>query len=226
MSIPLWRSRTGLRYYLFHGIALSLLLVVLALGACVWSVYSTGNRPLAADARADAAVVLGAAAWDKRPSPVFQERINHAIALYQSHRVEKLVFTGGTPKQGFMTEAQVGRRYAIKQGVPARDILFENTSRDTYQNLINIKPLLREHDIQSVIIVSDPYHLARAAAIADDLGINAQTSGTPTSRYSESRNILLAQKRACCVENARKVSNLAALFALQARFCPQNLARG
>ena len=143
---------------------------------------------LAADARADAAVVLGAAAWDKRPSPVFQERINHAIALYQSHRVEKLVFTGGTPKQGFMTEAQVGRRYAIKQGVPARDILFENTSRDTYQNLINIKPLLREHDIQSVIIVSDPYHLARAAAIADDLGINAQTSGTPTSRYSESRN--------------------------------------
>lgn len=188
MSIPLWRSRTGLRYYLFHGIALSLLLVALALGACVWSVYSTGNRPLAADARADAAVVLGAAAWDKRPSPVFQERINHAIALYQSHRVEKLVFTGGTPKQGFMTEAQVGRRYAIKQGVPARDILFENTSRDTYQNLVNIKPLLREHDIQSVIIVSDPYHLARAAAIADDLGINAQTSGTPTSRYSESRN--------------------------------------
>ena len=143
---------------------------------------------MAADARADAAVVLGAAAWDKRPSPVFQERINHAIALYQSHRVEKLVFTGGTPKQGFMTEAQVGRRYAIKQGVPARDILFENTSRDTYQNLVNIKPLLREHDIQSVIIVSDPYHLARAAAIADDIGINAQTSGTPTSRYSESRN--------------------------------------
>ena len=81
MSIPLWRSRTGLRYYLFHGIALSLLLVVLALGACVWSVYSTGNRPLAADTHADAAVVLGAAAWDKRPSPVFQERSSHGIAL-------------------------------------------------------------------------------------------------------------------------------------------------
>ncbi|HRL34927.1 MAG TPA: hypothetical protein PLK27_09205, partial [Neisseria sp.] len=61
MSIPLWRSRTGLRYYLFHGIALSLLLVALALGACVWSVYSTGNRPLAADARADAAVFCGIA---------------------------------------------------------------------------------------------------------------------------------------------------------------------
>lgn len=187
MRIPLLHSRNGLRYYLLRGIGLSLLVVMVLFGLCALKVYRTGNHQLSADFHADAAVVLGAAAWDKRPSPVFQERINHAIALYQSGRVGKLVFTGGTPKKGFMTEAEVGRRYAIKQGVPARDIYFENTSRDTYQNLLNIKPLLREHDIGSIVIVTDPYHTARAAVIAADLGLNADISGTPTSRYSESR---------------------------------------
>ncbi|OSI08501.1 YdcF family protein [Neisseria zoodegmatis] len=187
MSIPIFRSRNGLRYHLLHGIMLSLLLVLFSFACCIWSVYHTGNQTLPAGVRADAAVVLGAAAWDKRPSPVFQERINHAIALYQSKRVEKLVFTGGTPKKGFMTEAEVGRRYAIKQGVPAHDILFENTSRNTYDNLYNIVPLLRDHGIRTIIIVSDPYHTARAAAIAKDLELNAAVSGTPTSRYTASQ---------------------------------------
>lgn len=187
MRTPALRSRNGLRYHLLHGLVLSLLLVVFAFACCVWLVYRTGNQTLPAYARADAAVVLGAAAWDKRPSPVFQERINHGIALYQSGRVAKLVFTGGSPKEGFMTEAEVGRRYAIKQGVPARDILFENKSRSTYENLYNIRPILRTNGIASIIIVSDPYHTARAAVIARDLDLDAETSGTPTSRYSESR---------------------------------------
>ncbi|WP_373741930.1 YdcF family protein [Neisseria sp.] len=183
--MSLLKSRNGLRYYLLRGIAISILLVAAAFAVCVWRVYQTGNRTLPAGYRADAAVVLGAAAWDKQPSPVFRERINHAIALYQGRRVGKLIFTGGTPKKGFMTEAEVGRRYAVRQGVPARDILFENTSRTTYQNLQNIRPLLREHGIGSIVIVTDPYHTARAAAIARDLGLNAETSGTPTTRFRE-----------------------------------------
>ncbi|EGV36583.1 Periplasmic protein [Neisseria weaveri] len=188
MNISIFRSRSGLRYYLIRGVALSLCTVLLAFAGCVWSVYRTGKQTLPPSVRADAAVVLGAAAWDKRPSPVFRERINHAIALYQSGQVGKLVFTGGSPKKGFMTEAQVGRRYALKQGIPAHDIFFENTSRDTYQNLYNIQPLLRMHSIDSIIIVSDPYHLARAQAIAEDLGLKAQISATPTSRYIDTAN--------------------------------------
>lgn len=187
MSSRIYRSRNGLRYHLLNGFLLSLLLVVFTFSCCVWLVYRTGNETLPADVHADAAVVLGAAAWDKRPSPVFQERINHAITLYQSGRVDKLVFTGGTPKKGFMTEAEVGRRYAIKQGVPPNRILFESTSRNTYENLLNIRPLLRANDIDTIIIVSDPYHTARAAVIAKDLGMDAKTSGTPTSRYTQAQ---------------------------------------
>ncbi|MGN7073210.1 YdcF family protein, partial [Neisseria sp. P0001.S004] len=136
--ISLLKSRNGLRYYLFRGLALSVLLVCGIFLSGTWQIYRTGLQTLPKDAHADAAVVLGAAAWDKRPSPVFRERINHAITLYQSHRVGKIIFTGGTPKKGFMTEAEVGRRYALKQGIPAHNILFENTSRNTYENLRNI----------------------------------------------------------------------------------------
>lgn len=192
----LFHSRSGLRYYLLRGIALSILLIAALFSMSVWQVHRTGNTPLPPDARADAAVVLGAAAWDKRPSPVFRERINHAITLYQDQRVDKIVFTGGTPKKGYMTEAEVGRRYAIKQGIPARNILFENTSRNTYENIRNIRPLLRPNGIRSVIIVSDPYHLARAQAIARDFDIRAQVSATPTTLLGrgESRSRFLMQE--------------------------------
>lgn len=178
------KNRKSLLRYFFFGIFASLLLPALLMGYCIYDVYRTGNAQ-PADQRADAAVVLGAAAWGNNPSPVFRERINHAITLYQTDKVRKLVFTGGTPKKGYMTEAEVGRRYALKQGIPKNDILFENTSRDTFQNLQNIRKLLRDNDIDTVILVSDPYHLARARAMATDLGIAAETSGTPTSRFTD-----------------------------------------
>lgn len=177
-------SRAALRY-LFYGLALSVLLVSAAFLSVVWEVYSTGKQRLPSYFHADAAVVLGAAAWDKRPSPVFRERINHAITLFQSQRVDKIAFTGGTPKKGYMTEAEVGRRYALKQGVPPQKILLENTSRNTYENLRNIRPVLQANGIERIVIVSDPYHLARAAAMAEDLGIEAEVSATPTTLYSE-----------------------------------------
>lgn len=183
-----WRQHTSIWGYGWRGIKLSVLLICLMLALCFVDVYRQAKLPDRVLLKADAAVVLGAAAWDKRPSPVFRERINHALTLYQSHRVNKLIFTGGTPKQGFMTEAEVGRRYALQQGVPATDIYFENTSRDTYQNLLNIKPILRDHNLHTLIIVSDPYHMARATAIARDLHLNAQGSPTPTSRFNQSQN--------------------------------------
>ncbi|MCP1660089.1 YdcF family protein [Neisseria perflava] len=200
--LRLFHSKSGLRYYLLRGLALSILLIAAAFAATVWQVYRTGQRTLPLGEHADAAVVLGAAAWDKRPSPVFRERINHAITLYQSHRVDKIVFTGGTPKKGYMTEAEVGRRYALKQGIPAKDILFENTSRSTYENLRNIRPVLRANGIENIVIVSDPYHLARARAIAQDFGIQADVSATPTTLFDqneESRRFLLQESYALFV---------------------------
>lgn len=210
MSFSLTRSRNGLRFALLHGLIISLLLVGAFFAACVWTVYDTAQRPLPANFHADAAVVLGAAAWDKRPSPVFRERINHALTLYQSHQVDKLIFTGGTPKKGFMTEAEVGRRYAIKQGIPPADIYFENTSRNTYENLQNIKPLLYSRNIDHIVLVSDPYHLARAQAIAQDSGLYADTSPTPTTRFtdpSSKKRFLLQESYALFLYHCERIAN-------------------
>lgn len=173
-------ARFGLLRHFWRGIKISLLLVLVQAAWCAWLVQHYAGQTAN---RADAAVVLGAAAWGKNPSPVFRERIRHGITLYRSGRAGKLIFTGGTPKAGFMTEAEVGRRYALAQGIPAHDILYENTSRDTLQNLLNTRDLLRRNGLDSVIIVSDPHHLARAAAMADYAGLNYQTEATPTSRY-------------------------------------------
>ena len=188
MQKRVWREHHSIWGYGWRGVKLSILLVCLMFALCFIDVYQQAKLPAQALRSADAAVILGAAAWDKRPSPVFRERINHALNLYQSNQVESLIFTGGTPKQGFMTEAEVGRRYALQQGIPARDIYFENLSRDTYQNLFNTRIIMRNHNIQTIIIVSDPYHMARAAAVARNLGLDAQNSPTPTSRFNQSQN--------------------------------------
>lgn len=171
--------------YLWRGFLLSLLAVIMLFAWSAWQVYYY-SRP-AKNAQGEVAIVLGAAAWGSKPSPVFRERINHALTLYQTHQVQKLLFTGGTPKAGFDTEAEVARRFAIKQGVNQEDILFETQSKDTYQNLVNARSLMRAHQLNQAVLVSDPYHMARARAMALDLGMNIRLSPTPTSRFKDAK---------------------------------------
>ncbi|PIT58449.1 YdcF family protein [Snodgrassella alvi] len=184
----------GFWYCLRSVIVAGSLFVGTNFAVSVATVYQYSHPQVLSEA--DAAIVLGAAAWDKRPSPVFRERINHAIYLYRTGKVKKILFTGGSPKSGFMTEAAVGRRYAIRHGVDASDIIYENHSRDTWQNLVNAQAIAEDNDLGSFIIVSDPYHLARANFMARDLGLNVQVSPTPTTRYTATQSKLrfLAQE--------------------------------
>jgi uncharacterized SAM-binding protein YcdF (DUF218 family) len=132
--------------------AISITAAVLA-----WRVYSFRNTT--SDGPADAAVVLGAAVRTREVSPVFKERINHAVDLYQKGRVQKLIFTGGQGNPGEPTEASAARLYAVQSGVLARDILIEDKSRTTYENIVNAKQLADAHGIRTMLIVSDPLHI-------------------------------------------------------------------
>ncbi len=132
---------------------------------------------------ADAAIVLGAAVWGERPSPVFQERINHAIDLYEVGRVEKIIFTGGVDGDGRSPESVVAQQYAIEQGVAAADILLETESQITWENLVNAQAVAAENGLATFLIVSDPLHMKRAMLMAEDLGMTAYASPTPTTRY-------------------------------------------
>jgi uncharacterized SAM-binding protein YcdF (DUF218 family) len=137
------------------------------------------------DARpADAIIVLGAAAYDAKPSPVFEERIRHGIDLYRRGLAPKLIFTGGYGGVGArFSESQVARRYALRQGVPDKAILIESLSRNTHDNLRQASLLMQQHQLHDVIVVSDPLHMARALRISKELGISAVGSPTPTSRF-------------------------------------------
>ncbi|WLR42729.1 YdcF family protein [Bacillus carboniphilus] len=86
-------------------------------------------------ANADAAIVLGAAAYHNNPSPVLKERINHAITLYEKGLVKKIIFTGGKGQGAPLSESEVAQKYAIEHQVKESDILIEVDSKITEENI-------------------------------------------------------------------------------------------
>lgn len=158
-------------------------LVLLMVGCFVvaWQIVQFSDR--VSDASADAAVVLGAAAWGNKPSPVYRARINAAIFLYQQGRVRWIIFTGGTPRPGYPSEAEVGRQFSAVHGIPVSAMLVDVESRNTWENLKHAKALMAPAGIRTVLLVSDPLHMKRAMAMATDLDLQAQSFPTSSSRF-------------------------------------------
>ena len=172
------RGRVGLLGWVWR---FSALLLLWLLGVAAWIIW-VGDRDQAAPA--DAIIVLGAAAYDAKPSPVFEERIRHGLDLYRQGYAPKLIFTGGFGgARARFSESQVARRYALKQKIPADAILIETKSRTTRQNLVEAKVLMKQNDLHKVIVVSDPLHMARALRLSQELGIDALASSTPSTRF-------------------------------------------
>lgn len=161
-----------------------LVLPALLLVYAGWQAFSIHRYGFRDDGRAaDCAIVLGTAAWHHKPSPVLQERINHAIRLYREDRVSAIVLTGGFGEGAPRSESRVAYDYCLEQGIPAEDLLLEEVSHTTYENLVEAEKLLQRENLRSALVVSDPWHLKRAVLIARRLGIDASQSGTTTSRY-------------------------------------------
>jgi uncharacterized SAM-binding protein YcdF (DUF218 family) len=131
---------------------------------------------------AGAIVVLGAAQFDGRPSPVFAARLDHAIDLYLADMAPVLVVTGGKAEGDRTTEAAAARDYAMAHGVPARAIAMEDAGRTTLESLQGVARLLNVRGISDAVFVSDPTHMLRVLRMASDLGIESYGSPTPTSR--------------------------------------------
>ena len=178
MSTRRKKSKRGVIGWAFRLVMLALVWLGGVAAYIIW----VGQRDDATPA--DAIIVLGAAAYDAKPSPVFEERIRHGIDLYKRGLAPTLIFTGGYGGTGArFSESQVARRYALRQGVPEKAILIESLSRNTHDNLRQARALMQQHKLHSVIIVSDPLHMARALRISRDLGIRSVGSPTPTSRF-------------------------------------------
>lgn len=142
----------------------------------------------------DAIVVLGAAQYNGRPSTVFRARLDHALDLYRRGAAGHILTIGGGQPGDATTEGTAGERYLAAAGVPASALIAVPTGVDTLLSLRAANAVLREHGWRTVILVSDPWHLARSRMMARDLGLSAQvspvTSGPSTARSVEARYIL------------------------------------
>lgn len=166
----------------FMIIIVAILLAVLVDASCIYD-YSKEDETRSADA----AIVLGASISGDEPSPVFATRIEHGIWLYMEGYVDVLIFTGGYGEGLAYSEAGVAKNYAIAAGVPTEDILIEEKSTITQENLSYAKELMDQQEIESALIVSDPLHMKRSMRMAKDLGIEAFTSPVPNSKYQSFR---------------------------------------
>lgn len=162
------------------GVIILFLSIVIASAIAV-NIWNYGKKD--EKSPSDVAIVLGAAVWDGEVSPVYRERINHAITLYEDGFVDCIILTGGFGEGSYKSDSQVAKEYALSQGVPEERILTEEKSTITEENLEFSKEIMEENGFETAIIVSDPLHMKRSMLMAEDYNINALSSPTTTSMY-------------------------------------------
>lgn len=160
--------------------AVFLVWVVSAAAVLTWSSRDEA-RP------AHAIVVLGAAQYAGKPSPVLRARLDHALDLWNRHLASLLILTGGTGAGDTTSEAAVGRTYARKHGVPDSAILEENEGRTTSESMRAVAGMLEVRGLQTALLVSDPFHMLRLRILARRFGFTPYTSPTQTSPISPNR---------------------------------------
>lgn len=169
---------------------------------CVAAIFGWSRR--AAEGHADAIVVLGAAQYGGRPSPVLRARLDHALALWQSDRAALVVLTGGRRPGDLINEAAAGRRYLVRRGVPTQAILLEPAGRTSLASMDGAAALLEAwrdslpaavRDTMprrpSVLLVSDPFHMLRLDVLARLQGLRPLPSPTRTSPISANRAVAI-----------------------------------
>ncbi len=132
----------------------------------------------------DAIVVLGAAQYDGRPSPVLRERLDHALGLYDDGVAPQIFLTGAKKSEDRFTEAYAGFKYLRAGGVPSEDLVIIDDGSTTWESLAAASRVMHREDVTKVVLVSSSYHNRRLQGIAGELGLEAgvsPTEGSPTS---------------------------------------------
>ena len=129
-------------------------LIVIYIGKNIYDIWSFST--VDQKCRADVAVILGAAVYDDEPSPVYRERINHGITLYNEGYVDRIIVTGGAPEGSEVSEAEVAKLYLLEQGIPEAAVLTENTSTITQENLENSRVIMEENNYETAYEIRQP----------------------------------------------------------------------
>ncbi len=124
---------------------------------------------------ADAAIILGAAQYNGEPSPVLRARLETGGDLYLDDRVQTVVVTGGGQQGDLTTEAKTGYDFlsAGRWTIPETNLKLEVQGTSTYESIAASARFLKDDGVESVIVVTDPYHAKRSELIAEEFGLKA-----------------------------------------------------
>jgi uncharacterized SAM-binding protein YcdF (DUF218 family) len=171
---------TRARKLQWAGLVLSLAAAVFT-GAFLHVLFSIARESTIDEARpADVILVMGAAEYSGRPSPVFRARLEHALYLWERKLAPRILTTGGSGGDPVFTEGDVGRTFLTRRGVPPEAIIVEPEAETTVQSAIAAGELLRRMGLRSCILVSDGYHIFRAKRILETRGIQVYGSPRPS----------------------------------------------
>jgi uncharacterized SAM-binding protein YcdF (DUF218 family) len=129
---------------------------------------------------ADAIIVLGAAEYRGRPSPVLEARLNHALLLYLKGLAPSIITTGGAGGDPVFTEGSVGRNYLTQHGVPPEAVVVEREGESTAQSVTAVAEIMRRMNLRSAIVVSDGYHIFRVKKMLESSGLKVYGSPRPS----------------------------------------------
>jgi len=124
----------------------------------------------------DVILVLGAAEYRGRPSPVLRSRLDHALDLYQRRLAPLIMTTGGAGGDPDFTEGGVGRAYLMQKGVPSESIIVEDEGESTVASTAMAGEIMRRMGLRSAIVVSDGYHIFRVKKMLEFRGLNVYGS--------------------------------------------------
>jgi uncharacterized SAM-binding protein YcdF (DUF218 family) len=157
-------------------LAVLLVVALVATGIAVWRAAHTDDASRVD--HADVILVLGAAQYDGRPSPVFEGRLRHASLLYQAERAGSIVVLGGSAPGDHTSEAEAGRDWLVAEGIPSDAVIASPVGSTTYESLEAAAGWMHDHALSSAFLVSDPWHNLRVKRMAADLGIEGYASAT------------------------------------------------
>mgnify|MGYP001826450098 FL=1 len=136
----------------------------------------------------DAIVVLGAAQYDGEPSPVLAGRLDHAFALWEQGVAPLVVTTGSKLEGDRFTEGYAGFEYLRFAGIPEEQLLVVTDGSSTWEQVAATAVQLESRGLDTVVLVSDPYHSLRLEQIADEAGLDGAVS--PTDGSSSIRQLV------------------------------------
>jgi uncharacterized SAM-binding protein YcdF (DUF218 family) len=152
---------------------LAFFLLVVSTALAIWWTARQDSRPTS-----DAIVVLGSAQYNGVPSSIFEARLEHARKLYEEGVAPVIVTVGGKADGDQFTEAEAGRDYLAATGVPAEALLAVPEGVDTLESIRAVADTFTEQGWTTAVLVSDPWHAMRAERMAEDAGIDAESSPT------------------------------------------------